>query len=166
MHTSSLVASFHRRICEWLETRMNATRSAVFEALKTAGPTRADALARITLLAKLMDNAFVIPGLNRRVGLDAVIGLVPGVGDAISAAIASYIIWEARQLGLPRWKIARMIGNVAVDTALGVVPLAGDVFDVFFKANERNMRIIHDHLGTPKRGPREIDGTAVRVDER
>jgi hypothetical protein len=145
---------------------MNATRSAVFEALKTAGPSRADALARITLLAKLMDNAFVIPGLNRRVGLDSVIGLVPGVGDAISAAIASYIIWEARQLGLPRWKIARMVGNVAVDTALGAIPLAGDVFDIFFKANERNMRIIHEHLGTPKRGPRQIDGTAVRVDER
>jgi hypothetical protein len=145
---------------------MNATRSAVFEALKTAGPSREDSLARITLLAKLLDNAFVIPGLNRRVGLDSVIGLVPGVGDAISAALASYIIWEARQLGLPRWKIARMIGNVAVDTALGAIPLAGDVFDIFFKANERNMRIIHDHLGTPKRGPREIDGTAVRIDER
>jgi hypothetical protein len=145
---------------------MNPTRSAVFEALKTAGPSREDSLARITLLAKLMDNAFVIPGLNRRVGLDSVIGLVPGVGDAISAALASYIIWEARQLGLPRWKIARMIGNVAVDTALGAIPLAGDVFDIFFKANERNMRIIHEHLGTPKRGPREIEGTAVRVDER
>jgi len=145
---------------------MNATRGAVFEALKTAGPSREDSLARITLLAKLLDNAFVIPGLNRRVGLDSVIGLVPGVGDAISAALASYIIWEARQLGLPRWKIARMIGNVAVDTALGAVPLAGDVFDIFFKANERNMRIIHDHLGTPKRGPREIDGTAVRIEDR
>ncbi len=145
---------------------MNPTRSAVFEALKTAGPSREDSLARITLLAKLMDNAFVIPGLNRRVGLDSVIGLVPGVGDAISAALASYIIWEARQLGLPRWKIARMIGNVAVDTALGAIPLAGDVFDIFFKANERNMRIIHEHLGTPKRGPRQIDGTAVSVDER
>jgi hypothetical protein len=87
-----------------------------------------------------MDSAFMIPGLNRRVGLDAVLGLVPGVGDALSAALASYIIWEARQLGLPRWKIARMIGNVAVDTAIGVIPFAGDVFDVFFKANERNLR--------------------------
>jgi hypothetical protein len=145
---------------------MNAARGAVFEAIRNAGPTREDALARITLLAKLMDSAFVIPGLNRRVGLDSVLGLVPGVGDALSAAMASYIIWEARQLGLPRWKIARMIGNVAVDTAIGSIPLAGDVFDVFFKANERNLRIIHDHLGTPKRGPKEIDGTAVRVEER
>ncbi|MBM1169731.1 DUF4112 domain-containing protein [Microvirga arabica] len=145
---------------------MNASRSAVFDAIKTAGPSREDAIARITLVAKLMDSAFLIPGLNRRVGLDAVLGLVPGIGDALSAALASYIIWEARQLGLPRWKIARMIGNVAVDTTLGAIPLAGDVFDVFFKANERNLRIIHEHLGTPKRGPKEIDGTAVRIEER
>jgi hypothetical protein len=145
---------------------MPAVRSDLFDAIKAAGPSREDSLARITLLANLMDSAFVIPGLNRRVGLDAVLGLVPGVGDAVSAVIASYIIWEARQLGLPRWKIARMVGNVAVDTALGAIPLAGDVFDVFFKANQRNLRIVHDHLGTPKRGPREIDGMAVRVEER
>lgn len=123
-------------------------------------------MARITLVARLMDSAVLIPGLNRRVGLDAMLGLVPGIGDAVSAAIASYIIWEARQLGLPRWKIARMIGNVAVDTAIGAIPFAGDLFDVFFKANMRNLRIIHDHLGTPKRGPKEIDGTAIRIEER
>ncbi len=144
---------------------MTADRSAVFEAIKAAGPSREDAIARITLVARLLDSAFLIPGLNRRVGFDAVLGLVPGVGDALSAALASYIIWEARQLGLPRWKIARMIGNVAMDTAIGAIPLAGDVFDVFFKANQRNLRIIHEHLGTPKRGPREIDGTAVPVKE-
>jgi Domain of unknown function (DUF4112) len=145
---------------------MDAARSAVFDAIKTAGPRREDAVARITLVANLMDSAFLVPGLNRRVGLDAVLGLVPGVGDAVSAAIASYIIWEARQLGLPRWKIARMIGNVAVDTAIGAIPFAGDVFDVVFKSNQRNLRIIHEHLGTPKRGPKEIDGTAVRIEER
>ncbi|MEZ0169767.1 DUF4112 domain-containing protein [Microvirga sp. TS319] len=145
---------------------MPAVRSDFFEAIKAAGPTREDSLARITLLAKLLDSAIVIPGLNRRVGLDALLGLVPVVGDAVSAALASYIIWEARQLGLPRWKIARMVGNVAVDTALGAIPLAGDVFDVFFKANERNLRIINDHLGVTKRGPKVIDGTAVRINER
>jgi Domain of unknown function (DUF4112) len=144
---------------------MNAARGAVFDAIRKAGPTQEDAIARITVVAKLLDSAFLIPGLNRRVGLDAVLGLVPGVGDAISAALASYIIWEARQLGLPRWKIARMIGNVAVDTAVGAIPFAGDVFDVYFKANERNLRIVHEHLGLPKRGPREIDGTAYRVKE-
>lgn len=145
---------------------MNTARRDVFEAIRTAGPSREDAIARVTMVAKLMDSAFVIPGLNRRVGLDSVLGLVPGIGDAISAALASYIIWEARQLGLPRWKIARMIGNVAVDTTIGAIPLAGDLFDVFFKSNERNLRIIHEHLGITKRGPRQIDGTAVRIEER
>lgn len=145
---------------------MNAAYGAAFDAIKAAGPRREDAIARVTMLAKLLDSAFLIPGLNRRVGLDAVLGLVPGVGDAVSAALASYIIWEARQLGLPRWKIARMVGNVAVDTAIGAIPFAGDVFDVFFKANQRNLRIIHEHIGMPKHGPREIDGTAVRVEER
>ncbi len=145
------------------ETCMKASHTAAFEALKAAGPTRADSIARITALAKLLDSAFLIPGLNRRVGIDALIGLVPGIGDALSTLLASYIIWEARQLGLPRWKIARMIGNVAVDTAIGAIPVAGDAFDLFFKANERNLRIVHEHL---KIAPKEIDGTATRIDER
>jgi hypothetical protein len=142
---------------------MKASNSAIFEAVKAAGPSRADSLARITALSQLLDNAFLIPGLNRRVGLDAIIGLIPGVGDAVSTLLASYIIWEARQLGLPRWKIARMIGNVAVDTAIGAIPVAGDAFDLFFKANQRNLRIVHEHL---KRSPRNIEGTAVRIGER
>jgi len=149
---------------------MNASRAAFFDAIKAAAPSREDSLARITLLAKLLDSAFYIPGLNRRIGFDALIGVVPIVGDAISAALSSYIIWEAHQLGLPRWKIARMVGNVAVDTAIGAIPLAGDLFDVFFKANMRNIRIINDHLDRNgrgrKRGPRVIDGTATRIDER
>jgi hypothetical protein len=145
---------------------MNAAHGAFFDAVKKAAPRREDAVARVTMVAKLLDSAFYVPGLNRRVGLDSVIGLVPGVGDAISAALASYIVWEARQLGLPRWKIARMIGNVAMDTAIGAIPIAGDMFDIFFKSNERNLRIIHEHLGLPKRGPREIDGVATRVEER
>jgi uncharacterized protein DUF4112 len=142
---------------------MNATRTGVFEAIKAAGPTRADSITRITTLARLLDSAFLIPGINRRVGIDAILGLVPGIGDAISAALASYIIWEARQLGIPKWKIARMVGNLAIDTAIGAIPLAGDAFDFVFKANERNLRIVLDHL---KRGPVEIEGQATRLGER
>jgi hypothetical protein len=142
---------------------MKASHTGVFEAIKASGPTQADSIARITALTKLLDSAFLIPGLNRRVGIDALIGLVPGIGDAVSTLLASYIIWEARQLGIPRWKLARMIGNVAVDTAIGAIPVAGDAFDLFFKANERNLRIINEHL---KRGPREIEGTARRLGER
>src|SRR3954451_18376990 len=142
---------------------MNASRSSAFEALKATGASQADSVARVAAVAKFLDGAFVIPGTNRRFGMDAVIGLIPGIGDLLSALLASYIIWEARQLGLPRWKIARMVANVAFDTALGAIPLAGDVFDVFFKANQRNVRIIQDHVGR-RHGPREIDGTATRLD--
>ena len=141
---------------------MKASHTAVFEALKASGPSRADSLARITALTKLHDNAVFIPGLNRRIGFDAIIGLVPGIGDLITTLLASYIIWEARQLGLPRWKIARMIGNVAFDTAIGAIPVAGDAFDLFFKANQRNLRIVHEHL---KISPKEIEGSAVRIGE-
>jgi hypothetical protein len=141
--------------------------SPIFDAIKSAGPTQADSVMRITALAKLMDSAFPIPGTRRTVGLDALLGLVPVVGDLVSTALSSYIIWEARQLGLPSWKIARMIGNVAVDATIGAVPLVGDLFDVAFKANQRNVRIVLDHLEkTGRMGPQVIDAQAVRIDER
>ncbi len=142
---------------------MADSRTAFFETLKAAGPSRADSMARMETLANLLDSAVVIPGTNQRIGLDALIGLVPGIGDLVSAALSSYIIWEARQLGLPRWKIARMIGNLAVDTAIGAIPVAGDVFDVFFRANKRNMRIVREHMER-KHGPSQIDGEATRID--
>jgi Domain of unknown function (DUF4112) len=136
----------------------------IFEAIKAAGPSRADSVARLEALATLLDSAFLIPGTNHRVGIDAILGLIPAVGDLVSTALASYIIWEARQLGLPRWKIARMIGNVAVDTTIGAIPLAGDLFDVAFKANRRNMKIVRDHLERTGAVPRTIDGQAVRIE--
>src|ERR687893_504115 len=101
---------------------MAQSRAPLFEAIKAAGPTRADSVARLEALSRLLDSAFQIPGTNHRVGIDALLGLIPGIGDLVSTALSSYIIWEARQLGLPRWKIARMIGNVAVDTAVGASP--------------------------------------------
>jgi uncharacterized protein DUF4112 len=144
---------------------MAASQAEFFQAASRAGPTRADAVARMEALATFLDSAILIPGTNQRIGFDALIGLIPGVGDAISAALSAYIIWEARQLGLPRRKIARMIANVALDAALGAVPLAGDAFDVLFRANKRNMRIVREHIGRTH-GPSEIDGEAVRLGER
>jgi hypothetical protein len=140
----------------------------MFEALKAVGPSRSDTLARLDALATLMDSAFVVPGTRIRLGLDAIIGLVPGVGDVVSALISSYIVWEARQLGLPRWKIARMVANVALDTTVGAIPLVGDVLDVFYKSNRRNLKILRDHferepLGQPDRnGVIEAEYTVVR----
>lgn len=103
-------------------------------------------LARLETLATLMDAALVIPGTNVRVGFDALIGLVPGVGDLISAAVSGFIIVEARRLGAPRWLLARMAGNVAVDTIGGAIPLVGDLFDVAFRANLKNVRLLRSHL--------------------
>jgi hypothetical protein len=142
---------------------MARSHTPVFETIKAAGPSRADSVARLEALAHLLDSAFQIPGTNHRVGIDALLGLIPGIGDLVSTALSSYIIWEARQLGLPRWKIARMIGNVAVDTTVGAIPFAGDLFDVAFKSNRRNLRIVREHLERTGALPRTIEGTAVRV---
>ncbi|WP_152045952.1 DUF4112 domain-containing protein [Aureimonas psammosilenae] len=113
-------------------------------------PAEADKLRRLTRisrLARLMDTAVHLPGTNVRFGLDSVIGLVPGIGDAAGGLIGLYIINEGRRLGLPKSKLMRMVANVAIDTAVGSVPLAGDVFDVYFKSHKRNANIILDHFG-------------------
>lgn len=109
-------------------------------------PSRADRIARIDALATLFDTAFLVPGTNIRFGLDALIGLVPGIGDAITTAIALYIVNEARALGAPKLLVARMLANVALDGVVGAVPLVGDAFDVAFRANRRNMALLREHL--------------------
>lgn len=101
---------------------------------------------RLEALEHLLENAFAVPGTRQRVGLDAVVGLIPVAGDLVGAAMGLYLVWEARNLGMSRWQQARMIGNVGIDTALGAIPFAGDLFDFLFKSNSRNMRIIRRHL--------------------
>ncbi len=101
---------------------------------------------RIEAMEMVLERSFIIPGLNRPVGLDAVIGLVPVVGDIIAMGMGAWIVWEARNLGLPKWKLWRMGGNVAFDTAVGAVPVVGDVFDFMFRSNTRNLRIVKKHL--------------------
>jgi hypothetical protein len=110
-----------------------------------------DALARLDFLATLLDSAFLIPGTNVRFGLDGIIGLVPGIGDAITTAMSAWIVYEAKQLGVPKHVLARMIGNVALDGLVGAVPLAGDVFDVMFRANRRNIKLLREHLEKKRR---------------
>ena len=122
-------------------------------------------LLRLEALAQLMDGAFLIPGTKIRVGLDALIGLVPVVGDLISSIISSYLIWEARQLGASRWVIGRMIANTTIDTVFGAVPIVGDAFDVVFRANLKNLALLRRHLEKRGRfgGNRTIEGEAVRL---
>jgi hypothetical protein len=126
-----------------------------------------ESAARLDAVARLMDAVLAVPGTNIRLGLDAVIGLVPVAGDVISGLVSSYLIWEARRLGAPKWLLARMMANTLLDTTLGAVPILGDAFDILFRANMRNMALLRRHID--RRGLRRdpegpiIEGEAVRV---
>ena len=113
---------------------------------------------RIEAMEHLLERSFRIPGINYPVGLDSIAGLVPVVGDFVTAAMGAYIVWEARNAGLPKWKLWRMAGNVAVDTAIGAIPIAGDAFDLLFRSNTRNLKIVKRHLDKHHPATRVIDG--------
>ena len=102
--------------------------------------------ARIAMLERVLESAILLPVIRRRIGLDAVLGLMPGLGDAMAGAMGLYLVWEARNLGASRFTLARMVANVLVDTLLGSVPLAGDIFDIFFRSNTRNLKLIRPLL--------------------
>jgi hypothetical protein len=108
--------------------------------------TREQRLARLDGLAKLLDVAFVLPGTNIRYGIDGVIRLVPVVGDLIASAFSLWLVREARALGAPWHVTSRMLANVALEGAVGMIPVAGDAFDVMFRANMRNMRILRNWM--------------------
>jgi hypothetical protein len=104
--------------------------------------TREQRLARLDGLAKLLDIAFILPGTKIRYGVDGIIGLIPVVGDIIATALSLWLVREARALGAPWHVTARMLGNVAIQGVVGTVPVAGDAFDVLFRANMRNVRLL------------------------
>ena len=103
-------------------------------------------LRRLSGIARLMDTAIGIPGTRLRFGADSIMGLVPLVGDGAGALVGLYIVNEARRMGVPREKLARMIGNIGMDAVVGSVPLVGDLFDVYFKSHRRNLDIMLDHF--------------------
>ncbi|GAA4045858.1 DUF4112 domain-containing protein [Parerythrobacter jejuensis] len=112
-------------------------------------PTGTDPVSirrRIEAMELLLERSFKVPGTKIPVGLDSIIGLVPVVGDIIAAAMGAYIVWEGRNLGLPKWKLARMAGNIAIDTAVGAVPVVGDALDFIYRSNTKNLRIVKKHL--------------------
>lgn len=108
---------------------------------------------RIQRLAKLMDSAFKIPGTDRTVGWDSLVGLIPGIGDAATVAVSAWIVREAYLLGLPKWKLAQMAANIGIDFLVGSIPLLGDLFDFAFKANVRNADLVERHLQREQMGP-------------
>lgn len=113
---------------------------------------------RIETMEHLLERSFRIPGVNYPIGLDAIVGLVPVVGDIVTAAMGAYIVWEARNLDMPKWKIWRMAGNVVFDTAIGAVPVVGDAADFLFRSNSRNLKIVKKHLDKHHPSARTIEG--------
>ncbi|MCC5641036.1 DUF4112 domain-containing protein [Nostoc sp. CHAB 5844] len=107
---------------------------------------RLTTLDRIRRLSRLMDTSIRIPLFGFRIGLDPIIGLVPGAGDFISTAFSAYIIFLATRFGIPRQDLAKMIFNVGLEAVVGTVPLVGDLFDAFYKSNIRNLAILEQHL--------------------
>ena len=122
-----------------------ATRFDILDSLPI-GRDPAAIRKRIETMEQLLERMFVIPGINRPVGLDFLLGLVPVVGDIAAAGLGAWIVWEARSLGMSRYQLARMMGNVAFDMVIGMVPLIGDAADFFFRSNSMNLKRIKRHL--------------------
>ena len=124
-------------------------------------PDGADAASvrrRVEAMEKLLENSFTVPGVNYRIGLDSIVGLVPVVGDVVTAAMGMWLVWEAKNLGLPRWQLWRMTGTVAFDTAVGAIPVVGDAFDFLFRSNTKNLKVIKAHLDKHHPATRTIEG--------
>lgn len=124
-------------------------------------PMGKDALSvrrRVEAMERVMEGLFVIPGTNRKVGMDVVLDLIPFAGSTIAAAVGGWMVWEARNIGMSKVQMARMFGNVGVDWALGMIPFVGAVPDFFFRSNTRNLRIIKRHLDRHHPSTTTLDG--------
>lgn len=110
------------------------------------GRDAASVRRRVEAMEALLERMFVLPGINKPIGLDVLLDLVPVVGPAIGAVMGSWLAWEARNLGMSKWHMARMFGNVGLDLLLGAIPFVGAIPDFFFRSNSRNLRIIKRHL--------------------
>jgi hypothetical protein len=122
------------------------------------GTDPASVRRRIEAAEKLLEHGFKIPGVRYEFGLDAIVGLIPVIGDVVGAAFGAYLVWEAKNLGMPKWKLWRMAGNVGFDTAVGLVPFAGDALDFLFRSNTRNLKVVKRHLDKHHPHTRVIEG--------
>ena len=122
--------------------------------LRQLTPEQERRLSGLRWIADLLDNAFVVPGTSYRVGLDPIVGLLPGIGDLVSPLFAIGMLLQARQLGVPRVVQMRMVINVAIDALVGVVPVLGDLFDFAWKANDMNLALLELHAREERRGSR------------
>lgn len=113
---------------------------------------------RVEAMERLLERSVTIPGTSRKVGLDALGGLIPVFGDVMTAALGAWLVWEAKNLGLPRWRLLQMGSRVGFDMLLGAVPLVGDVADFFYRSNAANLKAIKRHLDRHHPETRIIDG--------
>jgi hypothetical protein len=112
---------------------------------------------RVEALELLLERSFHIQGTKVPIGLDSIVGLVPVLGDVVTAAMGAYMVWEARNLGMSKFQLMRMAANVGIDTALGAIPFAGDLFDFIWRSNSKNLRIIKKHLDKHHPGTQVIE---------
>jgi hypothetical protein len=120
-----------------------------------AASDRSRSLAEVETLAWLLDNSIPVPLTGgRRFGIDALIGFVPGVGDLVSAGLGLFVIWRGARMGLPRIVVARMLANSAIDLVIGAIPVLGDAFDLWFKANTRNLGLMRRWIERPESSTR------------
>lgn len=125
------------------------------------GRDAASVRRRLEAMEAVLERAFVIPGINRPIGLDAIVGLIPVVGDVVTASMGAWLVWEARNLGMPKFHLMRMIGNIGIDTAIGAIPLVGDLFDFAFRSNSRNLRIIKRYLDKNHPATMTLEGEVI-----
>ncbi|MEG4117213.1 DUF4112 domain-containing protein [Microcoleus sp. N9_B4] len=118
----------------------------------TPSPSHVASLRRLRRISHLLDNAIPIPGTKYRIGLDPILGLIPGGGDVISSIFAGYVVFKSAQMGVPQETLVKMAANIVFDTVAGTVPVAGDLLDVAWKANVKNIELLDTHLGSPEQG--------------
>jgi len=124
----------------------------------TIGTDAQSVRQRVEAMERLLEGLFVIPGTKRSIGLDVILDIVPVVGDIAAAALGAYIVWEGRNIGMSRWQLTRMAGNVGFDWLLGLIPWIGAVPDFFFRSNTRNLKMIKRHLDKHHPGTKVIEG--------
>jgi len=116
---------------------------------------------RLEALERVLERLVVIPGINRPVGLDVILDLVPFAGSTAGAVLGAYMAWEARNLGMSKWQMSRMAGNIGVDWLLGLIPWVGAIPDLFFRSNSRNLKIIKRHLDRHHPAGATVDAASV-----
>jgi hypothetical protein len=117
---------------------------------------------RVEAMERVLERLFVIPGINRPVGLDVILDVVPFVGDVAAAALGAYIVWEGRNVGMSKWQMTRMAGNVGFDWLLGLIPFVGAIPDFFFRSNSKNLKMIKRHLDKHHASTATIESTASK----